>query len=641
MKAWIASIQPFALQKPFCFAKSLGKNCLRQKPGKKTAIASVAFVLLLIASGAYAQISLTPSTKQVYVARNDSIGLQFELRNSGSGRTCIDLSTDQNNAYIETHLSAGQICLNESEATSATLSIRTVNAPKGFHGVKLLARSSNGDANAVVSVYAAEEPEIELVAYPNDICSSREEQLNVLVRNNSDEFKQVQLQAENEMLLPFFKPSSLSLLPHQEKYVELVVAASPSLDEEEYTVSMYAITGDETVKETVELRVVDCEEEETGFSLKVPSGCTSVEKEKDRKVFFSVKNEKQEEQLLEFSVSDELPVALQTDSAWLEAGMERQFYFTVNIPADSAVKDYNLSISVSNNGHSIEKGICIRPQRIHLTYVTVQGNDFEIAECGSAVFKILLENGGDFSERFQLSLVNDNDDVVNAVLSEKDVTVEKHGGKTVFVNVSALQEAELGDYEIELSVKTAAKTFEEELRFSIEGKEEPVEPELPGLEIASYPSAITMDENSEKTVFVSIRNNSEETIEGILIKLSSLPAGVTATNESEISLEAGEEQQFELILEAAAGTAGEHGISVSVKNADYSAAKTIRLIVEKKEEAAEQQQAPAFAGFASLFAAGGSALLGLAALIILVAVIVLISKAAASPAQIKKEVWMK
>ncbi len=641
MKAWIASIQPFALQKPFCFAKSLGKLCLRQKPGKKTAIASVAFVLLLIASGAYAQISLTPSIKQVYVSRNDSIGLQFQLKNLGSNETCITLSTDQNDAYIETDLSADQICLNEGESTNATLSIRTVNAPKGLHSVTLLCQSGNGDANAVVSVYAAEEPEIELVAYPNDVCSSREEQLNVLVRNNSDEFKQVQLQAENEMLLPFFKPSSLSLLPHQERYVKLVAAASPSLDEEEYTVSMYAITGDETVKETVELRVVDCDEEETGFSLKVPSGCISVEKEKDRKVFFSVKNEKQDEQLLEFSVSDELPVALQTDSAWLEAGIERQFYFTVNIPADSAVKDYNLSISVSNNGHSIEKGVCIRPQKIHLTYVTVQGNDFGIAECGSAVFKILLENGGDYSERFQLSLVNDNEDAADAVLSEKDVTVEKHGSKTVFVNVSALQEAELGDYEIELSVKTAAKTFEEELRFSIEGEEEPVEPELPGLEIASYPSAITMDENSEKSVFVSIRNNSEKTIEGILIKLISLPAGITATKESEISLEAGEEQQFELILNTAAGTAGEHSISVSAKNADYSAAKTIRLIVEKKEEAAEQQQAPAFAGFASLLAAGGSALLGLAALIILVTVIVLIAKAAASPTQIKKEVWMK
>ncbi len=603
-------------------------------------ITAIALILLLISLSASAQIALTPSTKQVYVSRNDSIGLQFQLRNLGSGRTCIDLSTGQNDAYIKTDLSADPVCLNAGETTNTTLSIRTVNAPKGLHDVNLSGQSDNGNATALVSVYVAEEPEIELVAYPSDICAGNEEQLNVLVRNNSDEFKQVQLQAENEMLLPFFKPSNLSLLPHQEKYVKLVVAVAPSLAEEEYTVSMYAITGDETVKETVELRVVDCDEEGAGFSLRVPSGCISVEKERDRKVFFSVKNEKSVEQLLQFSVSDELPVTLQTDSAWLESGIERQFYFTVNVPADSAVKDYNLSISVSNNGHSIEKGICIRPQRIHLTYVTVQENDLGIAECGSAVFKILLENGGDFSERFQLSLVNDNDDVVNAVLSEEDVTVEKHGSKTVFVNVSALPEADEGDYSIELHVKTAAKTFEEQLRFSIEGEEEPVEPELPGLEIASYPSAITMDENSEKTAFVSIRNNSEETIEGILIKLSSLPAGVAAAGESEISLEAGEEQQFELILRAAARTAGEHSIIVSAKSADYSAAKTIRLIIEKEapEEEANGELMPSLVG---LFTAGGIALLGLAALIILVAVIVLIAKAAASPTRIKKEVWMK
>jgi len=603
----------------------------------------MAFIALLIASNASAQISLTPSIKQVYLSRNDSIGLQFDLLNSGSGRTCIDLSTGQNDSYIETDLSTEQICLNDGETTNTTLSIRAVNAQRGLHYVILVGQSDSGSALAIVSVYVAEEPEVELVAYPSDICASNEEQLNVLVRNNSDEFKQVQLQAENEMLLPFFEPSSLSLLPHQERYVKLVAAALPSLKGEEYTVSMYAITGDETVKETVELRIVDCEEEETGFSLKVPSGCISVEKEKDRKVFFSVKNEEDEEQLLEFSVSDELPVSLQTGSAWLEAGIERQFYFTVNIPADSDVKDYNLSVIVSNNGHSIEKGICIRPQKIRLAYVTVQGNDFEIAECGSAVFKILLENGGDFSERFQLSLVNDNNDAVNAVLSEKDVTVEKHGSKIIFVNVSALQEAELGDYEIELSVKTSSKTFEEELRFSIEAEEEePVEPELPELEIASYPRAITMDANSEKTVFVSIRNNSEEAMESISIELRGLPAGITATSESRISLDAGEEQQLELTINSPAATAGEYSISVSAKNSDYSAAKRIRLIVEKAEpeEAAEQQQT-LFAGFAGLLAAGGSALLGLVALIILVAIIVLIVKAAASPTQIKKEAWMK
>jgi len=597
-------------------------------------VLAMVFLAVFFSASAFASIALDPGVRSASVSRNDLIGLQFELHNFGDEEACIDLGTEQNDSYIETSLVDDFVCLNAFESTNVSLSIRTINAPKGNYVVLLEAESSEGNSNASVVLSVGGEPEIELVAYPSDICRGEDEYINVLVRNNSDEFKEVELQAENEMLLPYFERSTIDLGPFEEEYVKLRIHASSYSSIGTRYVSMYAITDDETVKKVVAIDVENCGEEElANFSVRMTTGCITIEKGKYQKVYFNVKNLLSEEQRVYFSVGGELSTKMQSYSAWLEANQERQFYFEAFADETDSVKDYEIILNVWNEDYSIEKSVCIRPARIHNPLVEVEKNDLEIEECGSAVFTILLENDGDYLEDFTLSLRNDHGKI-KAVLSEKTARVERQGSREVYVSVNVLEGAPEGRYTIAFKARTGTKSFEEDLRFTVAGKGQTVE--LPELEITGYASSVRMDENSSKSLLVSLKNNGNGEIEGISVELLGLPAGITATRPALVSLQPGQEKTVELEIIASEGKAGEYDIALRAYNPDVSEERQVRLIVEQ----AKQQGQDFFTGFAGLLAAGGLALLGLAILIIVVFALVLIARAVAPKAK-EKEIWLR
>lgn len=603
---------------------------------KIAGLLAMVFLAVLFSASAFASIGFEQSVKNVSVSRNDIIGVGFKLHNFGDETACISLSTEQNDSYIETTLADDYICLNAFESTGVTLTVRTINAPKGGYVILLEAESDEGDASASIVASVATEPEIELVAYPSDICRGKDEYINVLVRNNSDEFKEVDLHADNEMLLPYFEEGTIDLAPFEEEYVKLRIHASSYSSLGTRYVSMYAITEDETVKKTVAVDVEDCgDEKEANFSVKLPSGCITIEKGKYQKVYFNVKNLDNEEQKVYFSVGGELITKMQNYSAWLEANQERQFYFEVFADDSDRVKDYNITLNVWNEDYSVEKSKCIRPVKSHSPSVEIKKNDLKIQECGSTVFTVLLNNNGDYLEDFVLELTGVDSDI-KAVLSDKTVRVEKQHSKEVYVSVNAKESAAQGKYTIILKARAGTKRFEEDLRFAIVPEEEPV-PELPSLGIAGYASTIKMDENSSKALLLTLRNNGNEEIKGISVELLGLPAGITAIRPALVSLLPGQEKDIELQITAGKGKAGEYNLALRAYNSDVSEEKQVRLIVNQ----AEQQEQGIFAGFAGLLEAGGFALLGLLVIVIVVLALALIARAISPNNAKEKEVWVR
>lgn len=602
-----------------------------------TQIVLIAFAVLILSSSAFADISLIPSTDQVNISRNDSIGLQFRLRNYGYERACIDLETEQDDSYIDTSIGDDFICLNAGESTRVTVTVRTHNAPRGLQALILNAFSDEGDAYAFVSIYVGEEPEIELVAYPSDICRGEQEYVNVLVRNNSDEFKEVRLQAENEMLLPYFERSRLNLVPFQEKYVELRLHPSPYNAEGRHYVSMYATTDYETVKKRIAVDVVECgEEERAEFSVRIDSGCFVAEKGEEERIYFKVENRLDEEQRVYFSVGGDLDARLSTYNAWLEEDEQREFYFNVFVDEEARIKDYDLTLHVWNSDHSVEKEVCIRPKKMHAIDVEIEKNDLVIRQCESAVFTVLLENLGDYSEDFELDIENDHRHI-EAALSEDDLRIERRDSEKVYLSVNVLDQASEGSYSLWLEVEANGERIEKQLRFTV--VEEQAVTEAPSLEIVSYASSLRMDENSEKGLSVTLRNNGEQALDGIAIDLYGLPQSISAGFERNISLLPGQEKEFELTVSAEEGTVGEYNLVLQAQAFDYSDEKPVKLVIEAIEETGET----GLGVLSGLFAIGGSALLGLAALIIVVIALVLISRAFKGKPNTKKgeEIWIR
>jgi len=64
----------------------------------KTAILSV--LLILLAQSAFASIAVLPSFEEATLSRNDSIGIQFRVKNTGYEEECISLDTEEDH-YLD------------------------------------------------------------------------------------------------------------------------------------------------------------------------------------------------------------------------------------------------------------------------------------------------------------------------------------------------------------------------------------------------------------------------------------------------------------------------------------------------------------------------------------------------------------
>jgi uncharacterized membrane protein len=586
-----------------------------------------------MASTAFAEISISPERETVNISRNDSIGIRFRVRNLSYDRTCVSLDTEENDYYIRTSLSDDFFCLNRLESTWVTATVRTRNAPQGRSIVLLNAESDDGDDQARIIVQVGQESEIELVAFPSDVCRGKTEHINVLVRNNSDEFKRVRLRADNEMLLPYFETSNLSLSPFQERHVELRIHASPYSAVGRHSVTMYATTDDESVKERVSIDVEKCSEgDRAEFSVRLArTGCFGIEKEEEERVYFRVRNSQDEEQKVYFSVGSELDTKLQTSSAWLDAYEEREFYFEVSADQDVKVEDYDVRLRVWNSKNEVEKDVCVRPEKEHLTSVQVRENDFVLRHYESAVFTILLENEGDYWEEFELDL--DNDYIyLDADLSHNEATLERRTDKEIYVTVNVMPKALEEEYVLVLEVETEDDFVEKELRFRVVGQDEEPDEEA-NVEVVSYASTFRMSENSEKALLVTLKNNSGSLVSGIELMLVDLPEGIEAGAETGISLAAFEEKEIELVVKAEAGTADSYDAVLQLYFEGKTEERDVNLIIEEGD---------GLASLAGLFAIGGSALLGLAALIVVILVLVLIARAVKKPDTEKEnESWIR
>ena len=259
-----------------------------------------------------------------------------------------------------------------------------------------------------------------------------------------------------------------------------------------------------------------------------------------------------------------------------------------------------------------------------------------IRQCESAVFTVLLENLGDYSEDFELDIENDHR-YIEAVLSEDYLRIERRSKEKVYLSVNVLDQASEGNYSLWLEVEANGERIKKQLRFTV--VEEQAVTQLPSLEIVSYASSLRMDENSEKGLSVTLRNNGEQSLDGIAIDVYGLPQGITAGFERNISLLPGQEKEFELTVSAEEGTAGEYDLVLQAQAFDYSDEKPVKLVVEAVEETDGRDMGL----LSGLFAVGGSALLGLAALIIVVIALVLISRAFKGKPNTKKgeEIWIR
>jgi fibronectin type 3 domain-containing protein len=586
-----------------------------------------------------ADIELYPRSESVFLERNDSIGVEFTVVNTSEEEQCVSFSGESDSAYLSAYPSVESICLNENERAGITLNIQTTDAPSSTFTASLVAETGSVlKANVAVTVGSG--AEIELIASGSDICRGGGS-FSVLVRNNSSEVKEVTLWADNEILLPYFEPSEITLDAFEEKYVAARVHTGQSTLLGEYTVSLFAATEEEQVKETVSVDVKDCDEGEIGFTVEVPAGCQYADKEEAEEVHYSVRNLGEAELVLRAAVISDLPTDY-NHTITVEEGDTKTFSIIVEPRMGDAVGEHDLTLFVWNpsSGESTEQTKCVSVNEAEATSVEVVENGLLVEAGSSATFPLLVKNTGDINLSYGIVLLEDlNSESIETSASVEEFELGAKEQRYVYVAVDTAADAPLGEYSFEVMVEYDGESIVKTLEFTV--VEELLEEEE--LEIASYPVQVKVALGGEKSFIVGIRNNTSGRLDGIAISIVGLPAGASAPPVENISLEAGESRSVQLYLSAGGLEEGSYTAEIVAESAEFKTTRPIEFLVEKEAAAAgEEAQEEEEGLLAGLITAGSNVLLGLVALAIVISLIVLLEKTIRGySSKEPDEVWLK
>ncbi len=603
----------------------------------KRALIAALFMLMLAVNAFALDLAMYSETSTVFMGSNDSIGVQITIENSGEAAECLTLTGDTDSLYIEAEPSLADICLNAGERTNVTLNIRTIDAPSSGYFAFLFAEAGIEAVFYVVEVKTVSEPEVELIVYEGDICRGEQDYFSVLVKNNSNELKEIRLWADNEMLLPYFEPQEIVLDAFEEEYVKVYVHPGRGTLLGDYRVSLFAEAEEEQVKETAFIDVKDCLDEEIDFIVEFSSGCQYAEKGEEERVSYTVRNLSGEELELKVAVVSDLPTEYDS-TILLEENEEKTFriYVTPRFDDDTGRHDLTLIVWDPATGRNEEKTKCIYVREIEATEIELLENDLKIEQCLSEVFTLIVKNTGDTELDYRINIAEDFDgEGISIDVSDERFELDSKEQKYIYISVSSTEDTPLGEYSFEVIVKFNGESITKTLEFEVVEKL----PFSEDLEIVSYPLQVKAIQGEETTFIVSIENNSEHDMEGITVQLVGLPSGAFAPSLRDVSLKAGHSKDVQLYITTTGVEEGIYKANIEAKTDEFKTSREIEFVVEAAAEEEELGEGL----LAGLFFVGSNVLLGLIVLAIAIALIVLIEKALRGYSSKKqpKEVWLR
>ncbi len=601
----------------------------------------ISMSLLLLAASAFAQVTVYSDAESVFIGRNDSIAAIFTIENTSDEEQCLDLSGDTDSYYIEIEPGITEVCLPKNSQTKVTASVKSIDAPAANFEAKLIAENANYTESDFVEVKILSEPEIELVEYEADICRAEDDYFSVLVKNNSNELKEIRLWADNEMLLPYFEPSKLTLDAFEDKYVKVYVHTGRNSLLGDYRVSLFAEDGSIVSKKVAFIPVKDCENEEPEFSISLSTGCTYVDREDEERISFSIRNLEDEELELRVAIESDLPVDYDS-RVTLEENERRTFNAYINARESDYFgrHDFDLTVWDPETGKSIERTKCIYVRKSKASTVELLNNDIEISQCLSEVFTLLAKNTGDYELNYEITINEDfNTGYINVSVSEDEFELGEDEQKEIYIYVTTQKGTPLGNYEFDIIVRHNGKRMEKTARFSVTEKIESGE-----LEVVSYPIQVTVPDGNELAIVVSLRNGTEEDVTVESVSLLGLPAEFTVNTAHTILIKAGKTRTVELALVSGAEP-GTYNATLEVKTSEFAIVENIEILVPETEEEidvpAEEEEDDTDEQFlAGLYTAGGNVLYGIGTLAIALLIILLATKVVRSVGKNEKEVWM-
>lgn len=397
-----------------------------------------------------------------------------------------------------------------------------------------------------------------------------------------------------------------------------------------FSITVSASNNTETFSDIVKFDVARCDLVQEGlFSFTAPTACQSAFKNKEKDISYTLRNLSSSPIVIDLNVEEaELPIDLLTKT-WLKAGESSSEKLTVKPRIFDEPGKYKFKVNAFNYGIIQTREICIELKKTHMLEIVPERLHYQIQKGTSISIPIEVWNG-DYDENVSLSYKGTTS--LEAEFSEDDFELRERYSKTVLVNVSALENASVGTYSLE--VKAKAGNVEDIVSLELEVVEGEVKEADNPLRIDSYPLQVRLSPREEKELSFIITNATESSQHNIKVLFANLPKGVSFDTQFIVSLSAMESREVSGTIKADEfAEKGFFDSKVVAEGSEYSSEKNIQVIV-----AEEDIFSGLTTGFFSLFS-GGAIFLGLIVLVIAILIVYSVSYHK-SRKQVYREPWL-
>ncbi|MFA6064369.1 MAG: hypothetical protein WCW44_02540 [archaeon] len=471
-------------------------------------------------------------------------GTQVKLINNSGSRKCYNFEAE---SYpyntLDVSVTPNEVCVNDKETAFLTLNANTCGADRTNYEVKLFADDTNLSLNYNFHIGNCSNFDgFRITDFDGKVCSGESKELSVFVRNTSSTTKKINLIADNGFVLPYFTKDHVDLTSGQEKIVPLVINAK-NLATGKYFIALSGDADNYHIEKRLTVDVVDCSEiKERTFVLSAPNVCFDVRRGQTFESQFSIIRQAGTKECTynprDFFLSlYGMPSVLAYDKVSLNYGESKVINYTIQVPNDAQAGNQLLTISGSDgsewNSFTEQKSICLNVLGEDHAGLIVRTQSKDIAWCSTEVFELELFNSGDFDANYTISAL-DLPTGVNASVSEPIVKLKKGERKIIYVAVTTTPFAQVRDNQ-SLKIKAVGPiTLTSTIYFNVKGRTT-----FDDLEIVSSSKQITMKGNTSSTYDIVIRNNSDDTVKGILVSFENVPKDVNINSVTISSLASG------------------------------------------------------------------------------------------------------
>jgi len=585
---------------------SIGANTITVKATNPQGLSATAtFEVYVNEPFKASEIVFTADRDTVTLENNDSINVQLTAENNTSKKQCFEtvagISTEDRHE-IEAEIYPESFCLSAGQGTTFTLTITADNETRtGTYDIAAKIISENGTAktkNILAKVTDSDEPiNIERVSAYYLCKEPYTQEIKIRLENNSTRTQNIELSAEHELLLPTFEFANTTLRAGQDDEMAMMVNTNMTTEFGEYTIPIFIRSENYYVERDVTVRLVECEK--NTFELAVTPSLATISKGKATQFKVTVKNLLNKAQDIRLSSDSDLPNELEKNEISVPANSIVLVKLTVETRETDKTGKHNIKVYAWNSEKSESQTVQVDIKKEHKIEMIVENNNFQARQCSannSQTFAITLRNKGDFDETAKLKLTN-VDESIQAVLSDKELSVKKGEEKKFYVFISPSFSAELGDYTVRLTAKAGNEEISEDLKFRVVEAENDVQKNV--IQVLTYPQQITIAEGESKTLTFTIKNPTGADMHNIAIRIYGISNGAAASPVAFQTLKAGETKTVNMPITALNGAGNKtFNATLEVKADGYVTTKNIALNISKNGE--ENSENGLLGGFAVL-----------------------------------------